>query len=378
MIKTFNLNADEQKRVASISNELARASFILNPREFKVFLNAVSLIKPDGDAIDENFFTYKEIDMLVGTPESKRSITALRKLLASTIKNLVYFDKDRANGYTLMTSYASKDTSKIRLKINEELKEHFLLVENVLLKEQNGSTKTIQNVKKYYTKIDMKYFNKLSSKYSMRLYILIKSFQTRYITDDFSLDDFKYFFALEKDISDVKVFNKNILKKSIAEINDKTDIIVTPNPIKQCGKTIVGYSFKIKSKTQLKSEECGSEGNSDNNKSADEATYEDDNVNEKGKAIEANESFDCSMESKDCDANDNQDKEEKKDDVEDVSLKQEPNEEGIENKNVEAFVNVVKRCLNIDRETTIAVLRLTNWDDKTAYKILELQSKSMK
>lgn len=279
MIKILNFNATEQKRVASISNEFARASFILNPREFKIFLNTVSLIKPDSNTMEEKFFTYKEIETLVGTPESKRSISALRKLLASTITNLVYFDKDRANGYTLMTSYASKDASKIRLKINEDLKEHFLLVENTILKEENGSTKTIQNVKKFYTKIDMKYFNKLSSKYSMRLYILIKSYQTRYITEDFSLDDFKYFFALEKDISDVKVFNRNILKKSITEINDKTDIIVTINPIKQNGKTIVGYSFKIRAKANVQIEEHNNNKDDSYNSEAEESNNINENNN---------------------------------------------------------------------------------------------------
>lgn len=125
----------------------------------------------------------------------------------------------------------------------------------------------------------MKYFNKLSSKYSMRLYILIKSYQTRYITEDFSLDDFKYFFALEKDISDVKVFNRNILKKSITEINDKTDIIVTINPIKQNGKTIVGYSFKIRAKANVQIEEHNNNKDDSYNSEAEESNNINENNN---------------------------------------------------------------------------------------------------
>ena len=90
----------------------------------------------------------------------------------------------------------------------------------------------------------------LSSKYSIRLYEILKSYL--YIkTKIFKVDELKELLMLgsssSKSYSEFKVFNRNILAKSICEINEMTDIYIEYTTIKQI-RSVVAIEFKIRKK----------------------------------------------------------------------------------------------------------------------------------
>lgn len=245
MNKIINLDAEEKSRYACISNDMARACFMLKAREFKILISAISLINPKGDSIPVNVLDYKQIAILTGTVKSKTGITEVRQILAGIITRPIFFSRKKDKGYVIITEYDNEDESMVKLKINDGLAGH-LLLDN---KDVDGSSST----KKFYTKINIKYFNRLKTAYSMRLYIYFKSYQSRFSTEPMGLDDFEFILGRNKAITNVKAFNRDVVRKSIKEINEKTDIFIEETIMKSSTGPI--YKFRITPNKQRKKED---------------------------------------------------------------------------------------------------------------------------
>lgn len=317
----INYSLKEQKRIACISNELARAGMMFKVSEFRLLFNVISLINPESEELPIYDFTYKEIAILTDTVKSKTGITEIRDMLFETIQKCIVLDKDKAKAFVPLSGYDSEDLSKIELVFHQKLKEHVLLIENIESENNEGEKVCEKRIKKHYAKIDMNIFNTLKSCNTMRLYIYLKSYQALRKTGFIPLDDIKFSFNVSPEM-DIKTFNRVILNKSIKEINEKTDINVVMNKITK-NKAIIGYGFTISSSVL---------------KNAVEESKETDKVSEDGIKSESNE-----------DSND-----ENKGSL-------------TENKDYSAFINIAKIGLGMKEIDIVQALIESNYDEKVAY-----------
>lgn len=317
----INYSLKEQKRIACISNELARAGMMFKVSEFRLLFNVISLINPESEELPIYDFTYKEIAILTDTVKSKTGITEIRDMLFETIQKCIVLDKDKAKAFVPLSGYDSEDLSKIELVFHQKLKEHVLLIENIESENNEGEKVYEKRIKKHYAKIDMNIFNTLKSCNTMRLYIYLKSYQALRKTGFIPLDDIKFSFNVSPEM-DIKTFNRVILNKSIKEINEKTDINVVMNKITK-NKAIIGYDFTISS-SALKNEV--------------EESKETDNALEDSIKNEFNDDFN---------------------DENKGSL--------IANKDYSAFINIAKIGLGMKEKDIVKALISCGYDENKAY-----------
>lgn len=119
-----------------------------------------------------------------------------------------------------------KQKGIVELKLDDDLKPHLL--------KMNGYIQTYYN-----------YYCILNSKYSMRLYDLLKTWE-KTKTKTFDVEDLRVSIdALQKSYSNFAIFELKVLEPAIKEINQFTDIFVTYTT-KYRGKKISTITFEIK------------------------------------------------------------------------------------------------------------------------------------
>lgn len=118
------------------------------------------------------------------------------------------------------------------------------------------------NLQKNFTEYSLTCALELSSTYSQKLYELfcswksLKNNQGRKGVKSYSIDELKKLTQTDKKKYNTGMFIKRIIEEPIAEINDKTDIYVTFEVIKE-GKSIIALEFTIKEKGNLTAHDKG-------------------------------------------------------------------------------------------------------------------------
>ncbi|EOT5403933.1 replication initiation protein [Escherichia coli] len=108
----------------------------------------------------------------------------------------------------------------------------------------------LTQLKGQFTKVVIKNISRLSRSYSIRIYEILQQFRStgeRVI----ALDDFRSMLQIDKKYNDFKILNRSLIKPSIAELNQKSDLAVTVEPIKK-GRTVVALRFLFKEDKQIK------------------------------------------------------------------------------------------------------------------------------
>jgi plasmid replication initiation protein len=102
----------------------------------------------------------------------------------------------------------------------------------------------------HFTRYDLKQIAGLSSKYAVRLYELVIAWQSTGKTPIFKLQDFREKIGLlDNEYTAMNNFKKFVLDLAVDQINEHTDIKLTYDQHKT-GRTITGFSFRIKSKVK--------------------------------------------------------------------------------------------------------------------------------
>lgn len=101
-----------------------------------------------------------------------------------------------------------------------------------------------------FTKVVVKNISSLSSVYSIRIYELLQRFRG---TGDrtISIDDFRSMLDLEDKYSDFKILNRALIKPSIAELNEKTNLVVDVETVKK-GRKVTALRFRFKEDNQIR------------------------------------------------------------------------------------------------------------------------------
>ena len=112
----------------------------------------------------------------------------------------------------------------------------------------------ITRLEEHFTKYEAKQVAHLTSKYATRLYELLIAWREVGKVPQIELSDFrKRVGLLDNEYIAMSDFKKRVLEPSIKQINQHTDITVSYEQHKR-GRTITGFSFKFKQKSQPKIE----------------------------------------------------------------------------------------------------------------------------
>ncbi|EBH2659681.1 replication initiation protein [Salmonella enterica] len=108
----------------------------------------------------------------------------------------------------------------------------------------------LTQLKGQFTRVVVKNVSSLSSTYSIRIYELLQQFRS---TGDrtISLDDFRSILDLDEKYADFKILNRALIKPAIAELNEKSDLTVTVETVKN-GRKVIALRFRFKEDKQIK------------------------------------------------------------------------------------------------------------------------------
>jgi plasmid replication initiation protein len=108
----------------------------------------------------------------------------------------------------------------------------------------------LTQLKGQFTRVVVKNVSSLSSTYSIRIYELLQQFRS---TGDrtIALEDFRSMLNLDDKYQQFKDLNKLLLKPAIAELNEKSDLAVTFETIKQ-GRKVIALRFRFRDDKQIK------------------------------------------------------------------------------------------------------------------------------
>lgn len=105
-------------------------------------------------------------------------------------------------------------------------------------------------LEKHFTSYDLAQVANLSSKYAVRLYELVIAWRSTGKTPEFSLAEFRNQLGLlDNEYTPMNNFKKYVLELAVAQINEHTDIKLDYEQHKK-GRTISGFSFRLKSKVK--------------------------------------------------------------------------------------------------------------------------------
>ncbi|EEP7977627.1 replication initiation protein [Salmonella enterica subsp. enterica serovar Stanley] len=108
----------------------------------------------------------------------------------------------------------------------------------------------LTQLKGQFTRVVVKNVSSLSSTYSIRIYELLQQFRS---TGDrtIALDDFRSMLELDDKYVDFKILNRALIKPAIAELNEKSDLAVTVETVKQ-GRKVIALRFRFRDDRQIK------------------------------------------------------------------------------------------------------------------------------
>ncbi len=111
-------------------------------------------------------------------------------------------------------------------------------------------------LKEFFTKVPIKYTYRMSSKYSVLLYELLKQYENFGRRKD-SIDKLRTILGIEpNEYKRFYDFEKWVIKTAVKEINEKTDIEVSYIK-KKTGRKITHIEFQIRQKNKSKNEKIG-------------------------------------------------------------------------------------------------------------------------
>lgn len=222
------------------ANVLVNANYDLSLQEQKLILTLASMVQPTDEEFKEYEFKIKDFMELLGV-QDKSKYTEIPKITKELMKKVFEIKEGKD---ILQLSWLSS----ARYKTGEGL---------VILKFDSSLKPYMLQLKKLYTSYRLENILSLKSKYSLRLYEVLKSNQFKKVWE-VNLEDLKKLLgATEKSYSVYQNVKNRIITQTHKELKEKTDISFDFEEIKT-GRKVTAIRFYIhsnKSKSRLKEDE---------------------------------------------------------------------------------------------------------------------------
>lgn len=219
------------KKEIAMSNSLVAGKYHLTKEE----QNLIFLVASQIDKTDENFKKYRvsvaDLEKATGT---KHNRVRLKELMHSIMSKPIWLDKEQteiANWFSYIK--ADPKHSALVCEFHWALKPHLI------------------ELSKRYTKAELEHLFSFKSKYSGRLYLLLKSEyglqeNNRVIVPaSYEVEDLISRFSMPKSYSQrYSLFKNDFLHKALEEINQNTEFFITYDQVKY-GRKVVKINFMI-------------------------------------------------------------------------------------------------------------------------------------
>lgn len=237
--------------VAKRNDMMQNARYNLTVQEQRVILYAVSQIKPDDKIFQEYEFDIKQFYKICGIEDD--SYTRLkRRMKGLTDKSWWITIKDeKGKSWQSVVRWFSTlalcpDSGIVKVKFHEHMMPYLLQ-----LAKQN------QDDGIYYTTYDLKYVLPMQSKFSIRLYEILKSYQINNIRWFFQVEDLQMLLCdcdedkksiIPKTWDNFAIFKRDVVEPAMAEINTYTDLKIAYKTEKT-GRKVTRIIFGMLEKT---------------------------------------------------------------------------------------------------------------------------------
>lgn len=216
------------------SNDLIDASYKLNVQAQKLVLACLGKVDPRSEIPKEMKMTAIEYAELMGIPNARRDLYKAADSLFDAVITL----KD--------------DNEEIKLRWVQRSVKKLKGDGAIVITWTDEVLKYISSLQSRFTTYKLRHIAELQSGHSIRLYELLMRFSStgeRMI----HLDDFKSALGLSDKYSLFKDLNKLVIKPSIMELNQRSDLIIKYETIKK-GRSVTGLRFEFKQNKQMKME----------------------------------------------------------------------------------------------------------------------------
>lgn len=214
------------------SNYLIDASFRLNVQAQKLVLACLGKIDPRGNVPKEIRMTAVEYGELMDIKNARRDLYKAADALFDAVITL----KDEQEEVKLR--WIQKEVKKQKGE------------GAVVITWTDEVLKYISQLHSRFTTYKLRNIANLQSAHSIRLYELLMRFNatnSRIIT----LEDFRSALGLDDKYSQFKIMNRDVIKPSVAELNQRSDLIITYETIKK-GRSVAALAFTFKQNKQMK------------------------------------------------------------------------------------------------------------------------------
>ena len=213
------------------SNELIQQrTHMLSVQEQKIILFLISQLKPDQKEFEYQTFDIIDFCEMCGIePQQGKNYSMLKNAVKSLSDKSIWVVGKETDTLMRWISNAKieKGKGKIQIRFDEEMKPFLLELQN------------------RYTQFDLIYTLTMRSKYSVRLYEILKSYEKTGEPVQMSLRRFQELIGSEyAEWYDIK---RRIVEPAVKEINEVGDLRVLYTTKKK-GKAIVGITFSVISK----------------------------------------------------------------------------------------------------------------------------------
>lgn len=214
------------------SNCLIDASYQLNVQAQKLVLACLAKIDPRSDIPKEMTLTASDFSDLMGVPNAHREL---------------YLAVDALYGASIKLRDGNDD---IELRWIQKKSKRIKGAGSITITWSDEVLKYISSLQNRFTTYKLRHIAELQSSHSIRLYELLMKFNStgeRVIY----LDDFKYALGITDKYPEFKILNRAVIKPSIEELNQRSDLIIKYETIKK-GRSVRALSFEFKQNKQMK------------------------------------------------------------------------------------------------------------------------------
>lgn len=231
MVKSAEI---KENYLISKSNELIYANYELTLQEQRLILAIVSLV----DSRDDKFFSTYELKVsdfaeLLGLKNPNYSY--IQKITAKLMTRVVTIETEDS---LLQTHWLSeceyfKNKGTVEIKLSDKLAPYFL------------------QLKTQFTKYQLSYILRMKSRYSIRIYEILKAnqFKTKF---SIQVDELREIMKIEN-YKRFSNFNQKVLQPALREINSQTDIVVSVEVESRRGKSNILH-FQVVSDKKIQKE----------------------------------------------------------------------------------------------------------------------------
>ena len=230
----FNRN---QSHTASA---ITTAKTKMSATELKIFYQVTTLINQGDTDFKRYEMSVKDFAESLGLNETNREfiIKTCRSLLRQVFEILE--DNGDYRGYTIFSEFAySAKKQTITFEFNEKMKPY-------LLELRNNFTQIKQ----------VKYIKEFDSKYTIRIYALLKDYR-KMGHRDINIEALSKMLQLPKSYKNFDFINKKVLEPAMKEINEKSDLeIQSIEPVEKKGKKIIAVRITFNTRSDKVAVDC--------------------------------------------------------------------------------------------------------------------------